>query len=408
MPFFSHRSLLWLFVGLTFGLVLSEAQQTQAQMRKELVTYVTRAEAGQFLLKRSGLTIPVIVNDGAFPDVIDGEPYAKYVLYGEKIGMWEKDPVSERLHPHKIINRAELLTMIAAVFELPLDMRYEYKDVSLKDWIAPYAGIAYEYGLFYDSRDTKRLRSELPVTHEEVSKALYKIFEKNPQLHPVQHILIQKVLYEDTNNRRAQGQQPDRNVLHSFVTVTSRTQVLTSLKSSKTNEISTAESIQIQVINAVNNERRKVGLTPLLPNKQLQSAAVKHAKDMSSRDYFGHYTPEGKSFVDRIKESGYTDVDPITCGCKQVFAPEEGEDIRGETGQNYAVYSRDVCSCQPKFALGENLAKGQMKTDEVVRDWMNSEGHRINILQPMFTEIGVGIFRDMWVQNFGMFQVVSQ
>jgi len=408
MPFFRHRALVLLFAGLTLGFVLAEAQQTHAQMRKELVTYVTRGEAGQFLLKRSGRTIPTIVNEGRFPDVIDGEPYAKYVLYGEKIGLWEKDPLTERLHPHKIINRAEFLKMVAVIFELQLDMRYEYEDVNQYDWVAPYAGVAASYGLFYDPRDAKRLRSELPVTHEEASDALYAIFAKNPILRPVQRILIRKVLYDDTDNRRAQGEEPDRDVLHSFVTVTSRTQVLESLKSSKTAEISTSESIQAQVINAVNNERRKAGLQPLLPNKQLQSSAVKHAKDMATRDYFGHYTPEGKSFVDRIKESGYTDVDPITCGCKQVFTPEAGQDIRGETGQNYAIYSRDVCSCQPKFALGENLAKGQLTVEEVVRDWMNSEAHRVNILQPMFTEVGVGIFRNMWVQNFGMFQVVSQ
>ena len=388
--------------------MLAEAQRTYAQTRSEHVTYVTRSEAAQLLLKRSGLVIPTMTNNNEYPDVIDGEPYSKYVLYASKIGMWEPDSHTNRLHPHKIISRGEFLKMLAVVFKLQLDMRHSFTDIHNNDWSAPYAGIAANYGLFYDPRDANRLRTELPITHEDAAKALFTLFGKNPDLRPVQHILIRKVLYEDTDNRRAQAQAPDRNVLNSFVTVTSRSTVLQSIKESKTDEISTADQIQVEVINAVNLERRKAGLTPLLPSKLLRAAAVAHAKDMYTRDYFGHYTPEGKSFVERIKEAGYTDVNPIACGCKQVFDTEEGEDSRGEAGQSYAMYSRDVCSCQPKFALGENLAKGQLTAEEVVRDWMNSEGHRINILQPVFTEVGVGIFRDMWVQNFGMFQILSE
>ncbi|MNR50485.1 Cysteine-rich secretory protein family protein [compost metagenome] len=49
---------------------------------------------------------------------------------------------------------------------------------------------------------------------------------------------------------------------------------------------------------------------------------------------------------------------------------------------------------------GENIAKGQRTPEEVVKDWMNSPGHRKNILNPHYTMIGVGYFSGLWVQEF--------
>lgn len=56
--------------------------------------------------------------------------------------------------------------------------------------------------------------------------------------------------------------------------------------------------------------------------------------------------------------------------------------------------------------MGENIAMGQRSAEEVVTDWMNSEGHRRNIMNPTFTRIGVGCYQDAagrmhWVQMFG-------
>ncbi len=49
---------------------------------------------------------------------------------------------------------------------------------------------------------------------------------------------------------------------------------------------------------------------------------------------------------------------------------------------------------------GENIAKGQRSAEEVVKDWMNSPGHRANILNPKYTLIGVGYYNGFWVQEF--------
>ena len=406
MPSFRHQTSSLLLAGLVCILCITPAERCNAQNRAQQVTYVTRSEAAQFLLKRSNRVIPYIMNNGKYSDVIDGEPYARYVLYAAGIGMWSPDPATNRLHPHKPISRGEFLQMLAAVFNLPLNMAQNFEDVQGGDWDAPYTGIARKYGIFHDPRDAQRLRSELPVTHEEVSTNLSTLFAEQPDLRPVQHILIHKVVYEDTDSRRAQPEQPDRNMLYSYTTVTSRSQIRESLQQIKNLERSNADVIQDQIIIAVNKEREKAGLASLSVNMQLEATAEQHAKDMQARGYFSHFTPEGKSFVDRIKDSGYTDIDPIACGCTQVLTVPKGKEQRRETKPDYAVYSRDVCHCQPKFALGENLAQGQLTPEEVVRDWMRSEGHRQNILQPAFTEIGVGIFRDMWVQNFGNFELV--
>ena len=406
MPSFRYSASLLLLAGLLCGLSAVYIPHSFAQSRAQSVTYVTRTEAAQLLLKRSSKVIPYIANGGVYPDVIEGEPSARYLLYAAEIGMWAPDPVTNRLRPQKPINRGEYLQMLAVVFNLPLNLRYDYQDVHSEDWDAPYAGIAQSYGFFYDPRDARRLRTELPVTHEEASKNLYSLFAQRPDLRPVQHILIHKVVYENIDNRRAQPEMPDRDVLHSYTTVTSRSQIRESIQQEKGLERANADIIQDQIIAGVNRERAKASLPPLTPNAQLLSTAVQHAKDMHARGYFSHYSPEGKNFVDRIKDSGYTDVDPIACGCKQVLVAPKGVEKRTETQPDYAEYSRSVCRCQPRFALGENLAKGQLTAEEVVRDWMGSEGHRRNILQPSFTEIGVGIFRDMWVQNFGSFELV--
>jgi uncharacterized protein YkwD len=100
------------------------------------------------------------------------------------------------------------------------------------------------------------------------------------------------------------------------------------------------------------HDRRK-----LRHNARLARAARAHALDMVRRDYFAHTAPGGVSFVDRIMRQDYVN-------------PGEG------------------------WTLGENLAWGsyQLATPKsIVRSWMHSPGHRANILNPKFREIGVGV-----------------
>ncbi len=121
---------------------------------------------------------------------------------------------------------------------------------------------------------------------------------------------------------------------------------------------------QYDVLDLVNEEREKYGLTPLIWNSDLASAAYLHCKDMADRGYFAHNTPEGLTPFDRLHELGI----------------------------QYTV-------------AAENIAAGQPDPKSVVDAWMNSPGHRANILNEKVKEIGIayvrgGTYGIYWAQEF--------
>jgi hypothetical protein len=128
------------------------------------------------------------------------------------------------------------------------------------------------------------------------------------------------------------------------------------------------ERARAEVLARVNEARKKAGLVPLRSNPRLDQAAQRHAEDMLARGYFAHESPEGQTVRERARAAGY--------------------DWRN---------------------IGENLAENQRSVDEVLDTWMRSPGHRHNILNPDFRELGVGLalgrsgrgYRVLWVQAFG-------
>ncbi len=134
-----------------------------------------------------------------------------------------------------------------------------------------------------------------------------------------------------------------------------------------------AYSVEYETAGLVNRERRLVGLYDLAWDDRLGLAARGHAEDMAFQNYFSHVSLDGRTPGDRITAAGY---------------------------------SWNAC--------GENIAAGQMTPEEVMASWMNSAGHRANILTNTFCDIGVGYayapsssYRTYWVQNFGRKQGVS-
>jgi len=123
------------------------------------------------------------------------------------------------------------------------------------------------------------------------------------------------------------------------------------------------DSVRQKILDLVNAERSKNGLSGLAMESHLQTAAQRHAEDMKNRNFFDHVNPDGKSPTDRIRAAGY---------------PMNGA-----------------------WSTGENIAKGQTTAEQVMKDWMNSPGHRANILSKNFKEIGIGYIGNYWVQNFG-------
>jgi hypothetical protein len=115
-----------------------------------------------------------------------------------------------------------------------------------------------------------------------------------------------------------------------------------------------------QVFELTNQERAKNGLSPLKANAELNYAADKYAEEMSERGVLSHTGPDGSKPWDRAEAVGYE-----------------------------------------ARMMGENLAAGQTTAEQVVEGWMNSSGHRANILKPQYTDIGVGFYNNYWVQDFG-------
>lgn len=108
-------------------------------------------------------------------------------------------------------------------------------------------------------------------------------------------------------------------------------------------------SIENQILKLVNAERSKMGISPLTLNWELSRVAKIKSEDMRDRNYFSHTSPTYGSPFDMMKKFGIS-----------------------------------------YRSAGENIAAGQKTPQEVMNSWMNSSGHRANILSTSFTQLGVG------------------
>ena len=134
-----------------------------------------------------------------------------------------------------------------------------------------------------------------------------------------------------------------------------------------------AAAFETETANLTNNERQMNGLHRLAWNDLLLASARGHSVDMATNNYFSHTGLDGRSHADRMSDAGYS--------------------------WNYAA---------------ENIAAGQTSPTEVVNAWMNSPGHRANILNSVICDLGVGYaydssstYRHYWTQNFGRQQGVE-
>lgn len=122
-----------------------------------------------------------------------------------------------------------------------------------------------------------------------------------------------------------------------------------------------ASQIEQAVLTLTNAERQKAGLKPLQMDDKLMKSARAKSADMASKNYFSHTSPTYGSPFDQMKANGIT-----------------------------------------YRAAAENIAMGQRSAEEVVKGWMESPGHRQNILTPGFTHIGIGYDArgNYWTQQF--------
>ncbi|MFJ7405910.1 MULTISPECIES: CAP domain-containing protein [unclassified Lysinibacillus] len=131
--------------------------------------------------------------------------------------------------------------------------------------------------------------------------------------------------------------------------------------SKPTTTTSDVNAFEQEVVKLTNAERTKAGLKALQTDDKLMAAAREKSQDMQSKKYFSHTSPTFGSPFDRMKALGIT-------------------------------YK----------SAGENIAQGQRTPQEVVQAWMDSPGHRANILNATYTHIGVGYVKsgNYWTQQF--------
>lgn len=126
----------------------------------------------------------------------------------------------------------------------------------------------------------------------------------------------------------------------------------------------TEAAMEAEVLRLVNEERAKVGAAPLKRASDLDALARTHSQDMINRHFFDHNNPSGQSPFDRMRAAGIS-----------------------------------------YRAAAENIAYGQRSAEAVMNAWMNSSGHRKNILNATYTEIGIGAVKNSggtiyWTQEF--------
>ena len=134
-----------------------------------------------------------------------------------------------------------------------------------------------------------------------------------------------------------------------------------------------ASQYDAELLALTNAERQNVGLPALTLSSQLGQAAQNHADDMAINNYFSHTGLNGSTPSERVKAVGYD-----------------------------------------FYYVGENISAGRTTPSDTIRGWMNSQGHRENILNPNYTEIGFGYaysndsdYKHYWVQVFGQSTGIS-
>ena len=116
--------------------------------------------------------------------------------------------------------------------------------------------------------------------------------------------------------------------------------------------------LERQVATLTNIEREQHGLRPLLWDSALRDIARSHSQDMAAHDYFEHRNQEGENATQRGLKAGYR------------------------------------CAKGLSVGLGENISftsSGYFTPEDTVQRWMDSPGHRVNMLDPMYDRLGIGI-----------------
>jgi uncharacterized YkwD family protein len=190
-----------------------------------------------------------------------------------------------------------------------------------------------------------------------IQEAKYKFVEVDPK----QAAELQARLQQQLNQQRRQYTLPPNQLQTPTQRQQTQPEQQTPTQRQQAQTSAGISQYAQQVIELTNKERARAGLPALKVDAQLSDVAQKKSQDMQQNHYFSHTSPTYGSPFDMMRDFGVT-------------------------------YK----------AAGENIAKGQRTPQEVVAAWMNSPGHRANILNRQFTHIGVGFEQteNIWTQMF--------
>ena len=156
---------------------------------------------------------------------------------------------------------------------------------------------------------------------------------------------------------------PTRTTAAPTTPVAKKTAPRTAAPATTSPATSAITSARAQILTLVNQQRQTAGCQPLTASSSLDTLAQHFSDDMAARGFFDHTDPDGNTPWDRAKKLGITNLG------------------------------------------GENIARGQADAQAVMDAWMNSPGHRANILNCEYKTLGVGIHfgtgGPWWTQDFG-------
>lgn len=325
--------------------------------------------------------IPVIGMAKTFTDLPSTHWAYTEIMAMEEAGIVDGFP-DGRFRPDQQITRAEFTKLLAVTFDLSGTGNY-YADVPEDAWYREYADNSAPYMLYYpDEHEEYNLKPEDPFVREDAAYAMVELYEQGqakydgnilsrftdadditPMLRPYVAIAVDQEMLEGRGDTFAPGAAMTRaEVCKLFVRVIALRNYPPAsgfvTNPPEGSGVQTA-STERRVFELTNQEREANGLSALTWNDDLANVARAHSKDMADNNFFDHTNLKGKSPFDRMKE--------------------------------YGIRYR---------AAAENIAYGYTTPESVVEAWMDSQGHRENILNPNLTELGVGVYGTYWTQNF--------
>ncbi|MFC2947698.1 CAP domain-containing protein [Virgibacillus sediminis] len=326
---------------------------------------------------------PMLANVTAtFVDVGEDNSHHEGIEELAEIGIIQGYPLPDgkfEFKPYAKISRTHVAVMLSEALNLPPPDNLEkslqnFQDIDTYHPYAEQIGSTYEANIFQGNNG---IFNEGPITREQMATVLVNAYEleDNGSQAPIylgnvspSHqynvaILAQYGITNQLDNFRP-GEYLTRGQFATFLYKTINTERAAEPQPPYPGLPTPPDgdmAMMMEITDLVNEKRTEEGLAPLTPDTDMDNLALIKAKDMADNDYFDHVSPTlGTPF------------DLLTAG-----------------GIEYT-------------SAGENIAAGRTIAEEVMERWMNSPGHRQNIMNPAYTHIGVGVYHG---GNYGSYQV---